>query len=349
MAGAQRLADFYDARSDRQQWFLDLGALFSGTGGLVYAAGEGAGPVTRSYWGYAGLIPLIMADFNANEPTRDLFFAGDWGVQMILGRYSTLQTRTVSLASIQQEYASFTSLTSCAGLPAQITAVSGWRAGDDKTAVLAALLRASAACEATRHDLAVLVQAIRESQFTDADLSRHLASDLVNLDRSLTERDNTLRTTPAEALTLVIASPLRALDSLASGDDVQAAVNQIRLQQAIDGLIVDLWSPPSLPESPSPWVQTFQVGDPVLARLGAAQTSGAPSREQVARAVTWLQGLQSEHRTAAVRYNRAVTLTREVRLAAMSDQLRFSSTNGRITVRFGSADAVAPTGSQQTP
>ena len=91
------LADFYAARSERQQTLIDTAAGVTGVGALGYAFSAPAGAVTQSYWGYGALLPIILVQFNANEPTQDLYFAGSIAVDLITDRYDLLETRLKQL------------------------------------------------------------------------------------------------------------------------------------------------------------------------------------------------------------------------------------------------------------
>ena len=132
-AAGRVLADYYAARSERQQNFLDSGAFFTGAGALGYAFSGPAGAATQSYWGYGALLPIILVEFNANEPTRDLFFAGRIGADLIRDRYALLSRRLTWISALDGEDARLTD-TPCTDIEKRLSDVAGWQA-DDRAAL----------------------------------------------------------------------------------------------------------------------------------------------------------------------------------------------------------------------
>jgi hypothetical protein len=318
------LADFYASRSDRQQAFIDTGAFFTGTGVLGFGASDGAGVTTQSYWGYGALLPIILVQFNANEPTRDLFFAGKIGVDLINERYLLLGRRLALIEGLKARDQSYR--TSCDGVEAKLVEVERWAANDDKAAILPAVAAVARRCRdlaAGRAGIENLttIAAVWKSQW-----ARDLAADVVRLDDRLVERDNRLRTSPAEALTMLVSTSLRTLDALVSGENAQAAIDSIKVQAALEGLGMRL-SESRLPPAPGLIVEPLVVSAAAEARAGISRTTpprGAPAAPDILATVAWLRSRVGNLEEARAVYNERALWAAELSGAAKATQLEFA-------------------------
>lgn len=347
-AAGRTLADYYAARSERQQSFLDTGAFFTGAGTLGYAFSGPAGAVTQSYWGYGALLPIILVEFNANEPTRDLFFAGRIGTDLIRDRYALLDRRLTwigTLADADEESAS----SDCEGVEEKLAEIARWRDGDDKTALQPTALAIADRCRELRSGRSSIATLVSIGETWKDEWPRAFAHDLLVLESRLSERDRLLRTTPREALTMLVSTPLRTLDTLISGENAQAALNSIAVQDALVGLgfpLTDI----SLPEAPIPIDIALTAPPAVVARTSsrpvpAVRTGGVTLIEYNPGVYArWLQDRVALLESARQVHNRRAIWSREFYDASRANQLEFSYnvTNRRVEVVLRAPGAQAP-------
>lgn len=328
------IADYYAARSERQQFFVDAGAFTTATGVLGYSLSGPAGVSTQSYWGYGALIPIILVQFNANEPTRDLFFAGRIGTDLISDRYLSLNRRLTLIESLKAQDASYRN--ACGGVEQKLVEVERWAASDDKLAILPTVTAVAQRCRAltagwSSMDNLTAVAGVWKNQW-----ARDLATDMVRLDDRLMERDNRLRTSPAEALTMLVSTSLRTLDTLVSGENAQAAIDSIEVQNALGGLGMTL-SEVRLPPAPTLLDDPLVMSEAAQARSSVARTPprrGAPAAPDVPGTVMWLRDRISTLEQARAVHNERVRWAAELSSAATTTQLDFSYSvaNQRIEV-----------------
>lgn len=268
------LENFYSRRAQRQQTFMDVGSLVT----IVGAAGAfegGLSTTTRRSWVIAGVLPSVIGRFNTYEPTRELFQGGALAVHLITLRQDRFN-RALDLLGTP-------TLISCNAFDQSLQAVNSGRILSAENAKAADVLKALAAstptdqlkkdsvdaaatAKATLFDpdsilfaevrrlrntcYAMKRRAISVRAATDAatiqqsSLAIDFANDVLSLDRALIAKDRDLRYTPIETLTAVVASPLRALDALVSGEDSKVALDSLKTQIAFSGINRSLASIP---------------------------------------------------------------------------------------------------------
>ena len=336
---AQTLADFYAARSDRQLAFLDTGAFFTGTGTLGYALSAPAGVTTQSYWGYGALLPIILVQFNANEPTKDLFFAGRIGIDLLSDRYVLLRKRLNALKTLEPKRAGYTTL--CNQAEEHLKDVGSWAAGDDKTAILPVVETVARRCRAQQANQAALDLTTVLAGAWKQDAARRYAVDVLRLDQLITERDGQLRTTPTEALTMLVSTPLRTLDTLISGENAQAALNTIKLQDALAGISLPL-SDAGIPAPPTRLDEPLTVSAAAKARGGVTR----PTRQAltVPETLQWLQQVTADLEAARAAQNEEIRLAGDIHSASQASQLTFTydTASRRIQVTLQARGAQPP-------
>lgn len=263
---ALALETFYSRRAQRQQTLLDLGSTVT----FVGAAGAFEGGIsdsTRNAWIIAGVLPSVIGRINSFEPTRELYHGGALAVHLITLRHERL-TRAMTMlqdprppdcSPLDSAIIAITESRERARAAEQVAANAQSLAQrqPNATNVRAAQTRAAEAAAARYDPDGVLLgearrlrgvcsglrrraAAIRTSReqagrFSDA-IAVDFANDLLQLDRALLAKDRDLRYTPIETLTALATSPLRALDSLVSGENSQAALDSLKTQIAFSGL-----------------------------------------------------------------------------------------------------------------
>lgn len=316
--GAERLNEFYLARSERQQTFLNRAAATTGIGAAGATLSSAAGASTVRYWGYGALIPVAFVNFHANEPTRDLYYAGHIGLQLILDRYMRLNNRLAMLRmELDHRAARTTELPTCEGLSGVLNEVESWPAGDDRSAFLPAVRDVATACQALAISENNMRAFVRAAELRAMEWPYGLASDALALDYLVADRDNRLRTTPARAFSSSIVAPLRAVDSLVSGSNPQGALNALATNEILDDARV-LLHPIELP--PAPTTSTTAIVYPVSLEARAT----APGEAARVRAVNdWLR--ERIPRIEQARRDQSVltTLAADIREAAIQSQLTF--------------------------
>ncbi|WAC60142.1 hypothetical protein [Brevundimonas sp. SL130] len=337
---AQTLADFYAARSDQQQAILDTGAFFTGTGTLGYAISGPAGVTTQSYWGYGALLPVILVQFNANEPTKDLFFAGGIGIDLLNDRYVLLRTHLNVLKTLAPKRTGYTTL--CNEAEEHLKDVGSWAAGDDKTAILPVVETVARRCRTQQANQAALDLTTVLADAWKQDAARRYAIDVLRLDQLITERDGQLRTTPTEALTMLASTPLRALDTLISGENAQAALNTIKLQDVLAGISLHL-SDARIPAPPTRLNEPLTVSAAAEAR--GTITRSARQTSTVLGTLQWLRQATAALETGRAVQNEEIRIAGDLHSASQASQLIFAydTASRRIQVRLQ-----AP-GAQQSP
>lgn len=354
-----RLSDYYLARSDRQQAFLDTGAGATGFGATGAVLSTAAGAQTVRLWTYGALLPVILVNFNANEPTRDLYFAGHIGLQLIMDRYGRLHNKLHMLSSGLG--GGTTGVLPCEEVEQHLSEAESWPAGEDKTAFLPVLSQAAATCReiiAGENQLRTLEQTAR---LLSREWPAGLVTDALRLEAVMNDRDNRLRTTPTRAFTTAIVAPLRAVDTLLSGQDTQEALNELATNEALDDTVI-LLHQIDLPTVPSP--VTSAIYYPGALQTRAAITRPAPASGQSRTTPTdlsvrsvnaWLRVNLSTIERARLDLNARLALANDLRSAASQSQLAFdyavgsSQINVQIEPRGTTTTRTAPPETSSTP
>lgn len=281
-----RLDRYYARRAERQQTFLDAGSLIT----VVAAAGAFEGnisPRTREAWAVAAFTPSIISQFNAYQPTRELFHGGSLAVQLITLRYDRL-IRAIDLADAP------TPAVNCAGASGALTTITENRrsvgaAYDGDGVLLQEARRLKTAClalQARARSLEFMASSARRLQ---SGFVQEYVADILALDDALLAKDRDLRFTPIETLAAIVTSPLRAADFAITGENTKAAVDALKTQIAFSGLNRSLASVP-LPTLPTSGL--VPPPPPLSEAAIALATQTAP--EQLRNDVETLRGLSAE-------------------------------------------------------
>lgn len=265
------LAEFYRLRSGRQQAFIDNGAMGAGLGALGYVASDAAGTLTKNLWGYGALVPVLLVQFNANEPTRDLYFAGQIAAGLLTERYAAMNQRL----SLENVYNQADLADHCDQADTRLGQMATWPDAPARTDLRPLMLDLVQRCR----DFVLSDGRVNSVQNTAGALrsqwARAYAADLLQLHARLIERDHRLRTTPTGALKMMVSTPLRQVDTLVSGESVQAAIDKIKVLTALDGLGFALASY-DLPVPPQPMTTPFVLPPAAAAHMVAAPVTATP-------------------------------------------------------------------------
>jgi hypothetical protein len=339
------LRRYYGLRAGRQQTALDAGSSVVFLGGLGSLASGGAGATTQTYWNYAALLPVVVAQFNANEPTRDLYAGARIGLDVIGGRYQRLTALTEMLAVSQTATTSADAIKgACDNLVTNGLDVERWDAGADKTAMLTDYRKLRDACVAgeaislTVSDLSAIACGWK-GKYGSA-----YARDLLRLDDEILSKDRQLRYSPVETLSAMAASPFAAVATLLSGDNGTQAINRLKTQQTFATLNVPL-DPIFLPPNLAPITVIYEIGTDAEARRAASKTDEAAliaakkplpktSATQVDSALRYMEEAAVALNNGRANLNYRLTLARAIVELAAYDQLVFSydATNARVSV-----------------
>jgi len=272
------LSACYDARSGRQQTWLDGGAglVLFGTSGAALSAGAGA--LTQGYWGAAGLAPGIISQFNAWEPTRDLYYAAGETLDFLSQRYLELNRATAAMANWDEK----TTSTDCAERLRELNeTVSGWGTAD-RALITPEVERLQVACHALvleHKRLSLFTKAATEAT-TKSWIASGLAGDALRLDRQIRVQDRSLNYTPLQAVSMIAASPFLTVGSILSNEDSKSAVEALKAQKAVASLRItlsplDLPTPPKLLAVPGPLALQARDRDKVPRSPRAKPTTGS--------------------------------------------------------------------------
>lgn len=261
-SGAAELYTAYTRRAERQQAFLDFGsaATFVGAAGAFEG---GLSSSTRTAWAIAAFTPSVVTQFNAYEPTRELFHGGGLALQLITARYD----RVVGAASLANLEPPDIDCSRLADIPAEIRD----KAWDSDQSILAEADRLHWACQSLKGRQSDLADAARYAEALRPWIAAHYADDVLRLDNALVGQDRQLRYTPSETLTALVASPLRAADMLLTGTNTKQAIDSIATLNAFSGLNQSLGSV-SFPPLPTAIATTPPMPSALRDRLGAQAT-----------------------------------------------------------------------------
>lgn len=342
---ARELAEFYAARSERNQSIVDGSAGTTGIGALGYALSGPAGAVTQSYWGYAALAPILLVQFNANEPTKDLFFAAYIAASLITDRYNRLENRLDQLSEVDASI-------DCAHMDALHREVVNWPAGDNKTATLPVATAMARRCRDIRYGNLLIDEVLDNAELRRDFWPRSYAKDMIGLEIMVRERDAALRTTPSQALTMLVSTPLRALDTLVSGQNAQAAIDTIRVQNALSNLgftLTDVMPSYTVSTIATPYLVPAEVAGridlpAVAARsqsMGQAEAGAYDPGGMASRLIDFAEVME----LARIRYNSRVLLAQELLQAVDAKALSFAynaqSRRADVSLRTVAAAAAA--------
>lgn len=288
---ASEVSRLYQARAGRQQIWMDMASRGVQVSALGALASHGAGRHTQQDWGYVGLGLVVISQINAYQPTKDLFFAGSLGINVLQSRYESIRSARQRLdwltgAGTPPKGAATSTLkdalaaeqTKCNAMRAAMPAISNWNtSGGDYAVIQPEARRVIGICDS----LDVAIQAAKElaesPSIGDAALARLEAQDLVFLDDNMVKRDQDLRATPLQTLTEIVAAPLSAATTVITGEDAKKAIDGIKVQQAFDKLdyVLARIDAPSMNPPPTDPV-TLAVGvDPLRKPTAARSAAGA--------------------------------------------------------------------------
>ncbi len=197
-------------------------------------ASVNAGATTQAYWNYAAILPVVVAEFNANEPTRDLYAGARIGLDIVAGRYLRLAVLTDILeknTGASSSRKTVAHIEGCNALKA-LKPVEDWASGEDKTAMLPDYRKLRQACDnATFMDLGL--QGLCDAAVAwKTSYSSAYARDLLRLDDEILNKDRDLRYSPIETLSAMAAAPFTAAATLLSGENGSKAVDRLKTQRA---------------------------------------------------------------------------------------------------------------------
>lgn len=336
--GVGLLHGFYNRRAERQQSFIDIGAGIT----LISAAAAFEGGIsasTQQAWGVAAFAPVALAQFNANEPTREMYHGGALALQLITTRYDRLDRALTIVGSAP-------TAPTCTSIDQLVSDLQrGMASGqpllreDPAGAIIGEARRLQRECLALKSNHDLLVQAVRYTNDIRSLLAADYADAVLQLDHALLAKDRDLRYTAAETLGAIVASPLRAADSLLTGENAQGALNSLKTQVAFTGLNRSL-SRVRLPPLPNrlPQIEAIAPGVDSLDRAGTLPRQAVLS--------PWLHRLRAESlglgRTQQ-QQDFALVMVGEYAAAASSDQLTFAFdvTTSTTTISLGPRPAPA--------
>ena len=339
--GVGYLRDYYALRARRQQMMVDVQAGIVFVAALGAAAASGTPASSQRVWAYTAFAPVLTSQVNANEPTRNLFHGGGLALDLLSARYAKLIELRRALGPVGAR--PDCSGSDETGLGAARADVRSWSTAsdetdvtrDDRTALLADADRLAASCRdlVERHDSSEAFIAAFDAALITMPLAYGGAA--LSLDQSLLARDRQLRYSPAEMVSAVIASPLRTLDSLLTGQSAETAINTLKTQVAFAGLSQEL-APIRLPPTPGP-LTPVTLSNATEAR----STVSRPRADHTARftdALTTLENSASDLRTKIGPWNYRAGLMAEIAAVAEADTLRFQydSLAGNVTITLGS-------------
>ncbi len=334
---ARGLAEAYQQRSSRQQRFLDAASGVTVIGAIGAAASGNVSTNTQNNWIYGALAPVVLTQFNANEPTRDLFFAGGLGMDLITARYDGLVSAARRLKArypaesqppdgreaARPSRAGSSMDFSCQPAEATLDQVTAWtNVPGPRAVILADAQQVVDHCHAlsgARGQIGVLVNAITAG---GERWPAAFATDALGLDSALLAEDRDLRFTPLETVGAILASPFRAVDTLISGTDPQSDLKKIQTHEALSGISQTL-TPINLPPVPDRVPDRILISDGARAQRSASTVPPAAGQISVGDALTDLAEAALILETERLALAQDIALVNEIALAAQLTELRF--------------------------
>lgn len=315
------LSYFYERRARRQQLIVDTEAGLVFVGALGSALATGAGATSQRVWAYATFAPAVAGQIHANEPTRDLFHGGVQALALMSRRYVLLNELNESLAARTTDC----DATRRGAINGLLTGVRGKTAGADRDAFEREAERLLALCDALGLAKSQTDTYKAALDFAVDRQARQFAREVLALDHDILKRDRDLRYSPVETIGAIIASPLRTLDSVLTGENAQAALNTIKTAQAFTGLDQKLGTvrlPPAPAAVARPTAMSGEIRERAR-RVDAALVGTFDSELSI------LQGLADNQSYTA-------SLIQEAAAAAAATELTFGvdAATGRILIRL---------------
>lgn len=218
------LGDYYAALSGAQQSGVNAGSQavsIAAIGALL----SGSSVIWQEALGYGALTPVLISQISALEPKRDLFSGARVGIDRISERYLTIHEAGGALAKNLSAREGETVSSGC-----------DWSPGAAAATEVTAAARLAAYCARLRRANAELAVLVQDYETLKPSLARHYATDVLLHAQNVTQRHRELLFTPSETLSAILASPFRAADRLLTGEDGQKALEQLKTQQAFEGL-----------------------------------------------------------------------------------------------------------------
>ncbi len=331
-----QLARCYDARSGREQTWLDGGAslvLFGSSGAALSA---GAGAMTQGYWGAAGLAPGIISQFNAWEPTRDLYQAGGEALDFLSQRYWQLNRAT---SALQLKGPTKEAAKCGANLPKLDQELAQW-SETDRAVIGPEIERLQRLCNSLDLERGRLDRFLAAAVVQQNWIGPGLANDVLQLDRQIKIQDRSLRYTPLQAVSMIAASPFLTVGSILSNEDSKGAVEALKTQKAVSTLQVPV-SSLDLPAAPSVLALPEPLSDAARQRTDVPRAGRSrPDRKQARDLLEQLAQIHLDLAKGINEHNERAQVA--VRIAELSRpgviKARFDPETHAIALTFTPAD-----------
>jgi hypothetical protein len=281
-APVAKLQNFFSDRARRQQRFMDGGSLITVIGVTGAFASGGAGAVTQGYWGAAGFAPILASNFNAYEPTRELHEIGSRGIDLIRARYRGMH-RSAAAAKVSWTNAGDGAAVkaACDSLAVRLGKLTDQAHSPYRQSLEPELERLIKLCDQTRDTRARLSWA-KSVLPGENDLPYAYGFDVLALREDLKQRDRSVRYTPLQTLSSMLAAPFLAVGATLSGSNGAASIASVSEAAALREFQVPLWSSPSpaLPAALDEGVSVSPVTEAVV--VGGDRSSDAAVKAMVA-------------------------------------------------------------------
>ncbi|MBO9560203.1 MAG: hypothetical protein J7515_16665 [Caulobacter sp.] len=340
--GAGCLRRYYALRAGRQQSVLDIGSNVVFVGGLGAVLSAGAGATTQRDWAYAAVLPVVMAQFRASQPTRDLYAGGKIGLGVIGARYRELDKYTSLLGDALRVGDSAKVAPDSAFKQAcdRLQTIEGWEAGEDRTALLPDYRKLKQACVASGKAHTDLFSAWQAAQSWRRAYAYAYSTDLIRLDDEILSKDRQLRYSPVQTLSAMAAAPFSAAATLLSSENGTQAVDRLKTQQAFSNMEVPL-SSIVLPPCPPQITEIYQLSDAALIRgtVTTARGEKQPTFDQVKDTLERMQAAADALNSASAYMNYRIRLATTIVALAAYDRLAFGydANTARISVALASS------------
>lgn len=335
---AQRLLSSYNRRAERQQTFLDLGSAITFTGAAGAFEG-GLSNSTRTAWAIGAFTPTIISQFNAYEPTRELFHGGALALELITFRYDQILRNARLVTNPSRDLL-------CTDFESYASRVRGWTQAswDQDRSIRLEADRLLAACRSLNMRMSDLAFVSSYATDIEAQLAASYAADVLRLDHALVGQDRELRYTPSETLSALISAPLRAADLVLTGTSTKSAIDSIATLNAFRGMNQSL-ERVALPPLPAAAPALAELSPLVRARITHSAT-----HPDVVSLIRDLDNGASRLARGEAEFAFRLGSARELLQAAQSDYLSFdyNTSTRTATVALGrrpaEATATATTG-----
>lgn len=339
------LQNNYDLRAGRQQTFLDVGSNAVFAGASIHFLAAGAGAATQGLWTAASAAPVVLGEFHAYEPTRDLYQAAGLALAALTSRYGSLDRDITLLAKDfpqpdpkkpdEVKQGLLEEGSHCQAVETSLPKVAEWP-DSDRLVFLPVVQEMKSACLTSLTNRRQLADFAGSVVGWRPQLITGFRDDTLILAREVAAQDRGLRYTPIQTVSAIAATPFQAVGSMLSGENGKAAAEALKSQKTIQSLRFQA-SPLLLSEPPGAMPAPPELPASLQDRARSARKAGQkPTYQEVNDVASSLEQARSDLIVDKVRYDRDFQAVQRITALAPGGDIEteFDPLTRGVTVRL---------------